>query len=301
MTRFVGLVAGFSALVATSLSVAQTAIVWQGAVANGNWEFGSDWVGGKTPGNNDFAAFNSPGVFNIAFGVQPAAIQNLEVDAGAVTFASRNGPKTLNFLPTTTSTVTLPSANTSLILGAPIDPINLSVGKLRLAEGSTIEARFGSQITANVLGDTSPPVGMQGTIRVDGIGSSLTEVSSGNVGVSGSAAVIFQNGSSGSLPFTGVADISNVPSVANVSVLSGSSVTGSFRIATQPMSGTGTLTINGAGSSVSGSLVVGSSAVGTSAAVDIGTTISGGTLSATSLSIGASGTVTVGSGETPAP
>src|SRR5690349_6047858 len=62
----------------------------------GNWENGANWADNSTPGNADTATFNLAATYSVTFGVAPAAIQNLTVSAGTVTFASSGGAKTLS-------------------------------------------------------------------------------------------------------------------------------------------------------------------------------------------------------------
>ena len=203
--------------------------------------------------------------------------------------------------------VSISGATTSLILGTTGRPLNLTVGdSLSVQDGGTIEARFGSDILANNLANGT---GVEGTILVDGSGSSLI-VSSTNkqfVGVTGTpAALVFQNSSMGN-SFAGALGIADTatPSInAHVSVLGGSTVSGAgdITLANQNTAGqVAVLNINGTSSQLTQTgataITVGSPANGT-AAINIGTTATGGQLrtGTGTLTINNTGTVTIGSG-----
>lgn len=269
----------------------------------GNWENGLNWVDGSTPATGDTATFNLAATYPATFGVAPTAIQALTVNAGTVTFQSSGGAKTLNVNSGGSQDVVVTGGSTSLILGTLGNPLNLTAGDdLNVASGATLEARFGSDVVANDLSNT----GLNGTVRIDGSGSSLTLNSSSQQLVANTAAgsLIFQNGSTGNVAGSlRIAD--NATGVTgSASIIGGSTLTlgGNISLATQNIaSQNGTLTINGAGSSLTQSgastITVGAATNGT-AAINIGTTATGGTLSTGTglLTINPTGTVTIGNG-----
>ena len=71
-----------------------TDIAWNTAT-NGNWEIGTNWVGGNTPGNFDSATLSPAGTYTITFGINPASIQRLIASTGIVTLQSNGTLKTL--------------------------------------------------------------------------------------------------------------------------------------------------------------------------------------------------------------
>src|SRR2546423_489850 len=77
--------------------------------------------------------------------------------------------------------------------------MNLVAGSdLSLQGGSTLQVSFGSHMTAADLS----PSGMNGTIRVDGAGSSLTlngSLINNVIGMDSSGTLIFQNGGAGNV------------------------------------------------------------------------------------------------------
>ena len=141
-------------------------------------------------------------------------------------------------------------------------------------------------------------IGLNGTLLVDGSGSSAT-VTNLDASYWGTANVTFSNNAVGT--FAGDIEMAR-GGTANVSILSGAdlSVGGKLLLAAGGVStNSATLNVNGAGSTItlSSDLTIGHSSTGT-AAINIGTTNAGGTLLAGfgDMKINKTGTVTVGSG-----
>jgi hypothetical protein len=137
----------FVALARWSVGQADTDI-WK--VAVGNWETGTSWVDGTTPGNSDSATFNLAGIHTATFGVTPAIIQDLTVSAGTVAFQSSGGIQNLQVKSGSgTQTVTVTGATTSLTLGtAPSDALNLSTGgDVTIASGGVLQTNPGSTLS----------------------------------------------------------------------------------------------------------------------------------------------------------
>ena len=62
----------------------------------GFWELGANWADGSAPGILDTATFNVAGAYLVEFGTAPAAIRELNLTAGNVTFNSPGAVRTLN-------------------------------------------------------------------------------------------------------------------------------------------------------------------------------------------------------------
>jgi T5SS/PEP-CTERM-associated repeat protein len=201
--------------------------------------------------------------------------------------------------------VLVSGASTSLFLGTSGNPLHLTIGDdLGLASGATLEVRFGSDVTANDFGST----GVNGTLRVDGSGSTLmlTGAALSVVGNSGTGSLIFQNGSTGnSITNTlGLADTLSAGAAGTLTISGGSTLLldGDLRMAQRDVAGqSATLNISGAASALTqtgaNSMIVGAAANGT-AAINIGATATGGTLTTGTgtLTINPTGTVSIGNG-----
>jgi hypothetical protein len=266
----------------------------------GNWENGLNWTDGSTPGAGDAAVFDLGGSYPVTFGVAPAPIQTLGVFAGTVTFQSSGGAKTLSVNSGGSQDIVVTGGST-LILGTSGNPLNFTAGDdLNVLSNATLEARFGSDVVANDLSNT----GLDGTVRIDGSGSSLTLNGSSQNLIANTAggSLIFQNSSTGSV--AGSLRIGDSASgvTGSVSITGGSTVNlgGNLSLATQNVaSQNGTLTINGGGSSLTQSgastITVGATTNG-AAAINIGTTAFGGTLTTGTglFTVNPTGTVTIG-------
>ncbi len=279
--------------------------IWDN-MAGGNWENGANWADGSTPGINDSATFNLAESYSVTFATDPAVIQSMLVSAGGVTLRSSGGARTLQLTAGAGSQdLVVTGASTSLVLGTASNPLHIAAGDdLSIQNGGTLTIGFGSDVVANDLSGS----GLNGTLRVDGTGSTLTL--SGNVnnliGTSGAGSLILQNGSTGNT-ISGALGLANssAPGVSGeLSIIGGSTLAlgGNLTLATQNVSGqNGGLTINGNNSALTlsgaATTTVGSAANGT-ATIAIGTTTSGGTFtSGTGLfTINKTGTVTIGSG-----
>jgi fibronectin-binding autotransporter adhesin len=270
----------------------------------GNWANGANWVDGSTPGNTDTATFNLALTYNVIFSAPPPAIQNLTVSAGTVTFINSGGVQTLSVNAAGGGNdLALSGAATTFNLGsASGNAVNLTFGDdLSVQGGSTLQARFGSDVTAQGLAS-----GLNGTIRVDGSGSTLTlnRVTNHLIANTAAGSLLFQNGSTGNL-VGGLRIADNATGVTgSVSITDGSIVDigGALALASQNVAGqNATLTINGTNSALSQSgattVTVGSATNGT-AVINIGTTANGGTFNTGTglFTINNTGTVNIGSG-----
>src|SRR5262245_61027354 len=114
----------------TALYVRAASDTWKAAVLTGNWETGTNWIDGSTPGNGDTATFNTVHTFGITFGTAPTAIQQLSVIAGTVTFQSSGGSKTLSVNSGGAQTLSVTGSGTTLNLGDNVggNPLNLTLG-----------------------------------------------------------------------------------------------------------------------------------------------------------------------------
>jgi fibronectin-binding autotransporter adhesin len=303
LLRRAAYIASLSFLFSFSLNGAAWAAndVWDNN-PGGNWENGLNWVDGSTPGTGDTATFNLAATYSATFGVAPTAIQALTVSAGTVTFQSSGGAKTLNVNSGGVQDVAVTGASTLLTLGTSGNPLNLTAGDdLSVQSGATLDVLFGSDVVANDLTAN----GLNGTLRVNGSGSSLTLNSAAQHLIANTlpGSLLFQNSSTGNSITGGLRIADNATGVTgSVSITGGSTVNlgGNLTLASANVaSQNGSLTINGAGSSLTQSgastITVGATTNGT-AAINIGTTANGGALITGSgqLTINPTGTVTIG-------
>jgi hypothetical protein len=272
----------------------------------GNWENNANWADGTAPGINDSATFNLAQTYAVSFANEPSVIQALSASAGTVTLQSSGGAKTLNLTAGAGSQdVIVSGASTTLTLGTSDNPLHLNAGDdLSIRTGATLAVLFGSDVVANDLSAT----GLNGTLRIDGSGSTLTL--GGNivnlVGATGTGSLVFQNGSTGNTINSSLALASSAtPSVTgNLSILSGAALTlgGNLTLANQNVaSQVGGISIQGTNSALSQSgaaTITAGSAVSGTATIAIGTTTSGGSLTTGTglFTINKTGTVTIGSG-----
>jgi fibronectin-binding autotransporter adhesin len=279
------------ALLASALASSTWAAddTWKTA-ASSNWETGSSWTDGSTPGNADMATIGQNGAYTVTFGATPAAIQQLSVNNGAnVTFQSSGGAiQTLSVNAIGGSkTVNLAGGGTTLTLGTSNHTFNLTAGSsLSVQSGSKLQAQFGSDVVATDLSSA----GLGGTVIVDGSGSTLALNNSSavnSVGAGGGTGTLtFQNSSTGNSisGALGVADDAVANSNGTVNITSGSAVSlsGNLTLATQNITGqSALLSINGTGSSLTqsgaSSITIGSATNGT-AVLQVGIPTTGGTL-----------------------
>lgn len=270
-----------------------------------NWDTGANWADGTAPTESDSAAFNLAQTYTVTFAVDPLAIQAMSVSAGSVTFRSSGGPRTLALTSGAGSQdLLLSSATTTLTLGVANNPMHLTVGDdLSLQTSSTLAVLFGSDLVANDLSDN----GLNGTLRIDGAGSTLTLP--GNVanfvGRSGAGSLTFQNGATGIINASlGVGSSLAAAANGSMSLLSGSTLNlgGNLLLADQNIAGqAGSLTIQGASTALtqtgSAGVTVGSANNG-NATVVIGTTASGASFTTGTglFTINKTGSVTIGNG-----
>ena len=219
----------------------------------GNWENNFNWADNTAPGTGDTATFNLAATYPVTFGVAPTAIQSLTVSAGTVTFQSSGGAKTLNVNSGGAQDVLISGASTLLTLGASLNPLNLTAGDdLSVQSGATLEALFGSDVVANDLTTN----GVNGTLRVNGSGSSLTINTVTQQLIAGllTGSLQFQNSSTGNSFAGGLRVADGTTGVTgSVSITGGSTLTigGNLSLATQNIaSQNGSLTINGTGSNL---------------------------------------------------
>ena len=298
-----------SIVFATIFVVSSTAIaandVWDNNLG-GNWGTGANWTDGSTPGINDTATFNLAQIYTVSFAADPAVIQALSTTAGTVTLQSSGGAKTLNLTAGAGGQdLVVTGATTTLTLGTSNNPLQINAGDdLSVQGGGTLAVMFGSDVVANDLAAS----GLNGTLRIDGSGSTLTL--GGNianlVGATGTGSLIFQNSSAGNTingPL-GLASSATPSVTGNLSILSGSVLTlgGNLTLANQNVaSQVGGITVHGANSAFTqigaATIAVGSATNGT-ATVAVGTTTSGGTFTTGTglLTINKTGTVTIGNG-----
>ncbi len=271
-----------------------------------NWENGANWVDGSTPGINDTATFNLAQIYTVTFAADPAVIQALSVTAGTVTFRSSGGARTLNLTAGAGSQdLFVTGATTILNVGAASNPLHFNIGDdISIQNGGTLAILFDSDVVANDLSAS----GLNGTLRVDGAGSTLTLTGAiaNLIGATAGGSLIFQNGStsnsiSGSLA---LANSATQGVSGGLSILSGSSLalSGNLTLANQNLAGqAASITINGANSALTqagaSTVTIGSASNGT-AAINIGTTATGGSLTtgAGLVTINKTGAVTIGSG-----
>ena len=279
--------------------------VWDNT-PGGNWSIAANWTDGSVPGISDSATFNLAQSYPVTFNSDPGVIQALSVSAGSVTFQSSGGPRTLSLTAGAGSQdVVVGGAMTTLTLGTTNNPVNLVAGDdLSIQNGGTLAVLLGSNVTANDLSGS----GLNGTLRIDGAGSTLTL--GGNVanviGMTGVGSLLLQNNSTGNSINADLGLASSMSTAANgsLSILGGATLSlgGNLTLANQNVAGQiASLSIQSPNSSLTQSgaksVTVGSAANGT-ATITIGTTGSGGSFtSGTGLfTINKTGTVTIGGG-----
>jgi T5SS/PEP-CTERM-associated repeat protein len=160
---------------------------------------------------------------------------------------------------------------------------------MTLASGSTMTVQSGGDVSAGA-GGVSIGTSGNGTVTVDGSGSSLNGGTL-TVGLSGATgSLTFSNGSTGAFGFINVDSSGTVGTSGTLSIQSGATVTGSGSLTIAPgaVANSGTVTIDGAGSAltISGT---GTTTIGATSASDGDFIVqNGGTFSS------ATGTITVG-------
>ncbi len=270
----------------------------------GVWSVGANWVDNTTPGNSDTANFNIGSTYPVTFNADPLAIQALTVSAGSLVFQSSGGARTLLVNSATGGQDVTVSTGAQLILGAAGSPLSITAGDdLLVQSGAILQTRFGSKVIASDLSS----VGLNGTIIIDGSGSTLTLNGAAleSIGSSGTGVLSFSNGSTGNSisGALGLAISTSAGTSATLSITDGSSLVlgGNLSMANQNAATNAALNINGAGSlltqSGASTTTVGAT-TNSMASINIGVSATGGTLTTGTgtLTIKPTGTVTVGSG-----
>jgi T5SS/PEP-CTERM-associated repeat protein len=263
---------------------------WKTA-ASGNWETGSSWTDGSTPGNADTATMGQNGTYTATFGATPTAIQQLSVNNGANVTLQTGGGGLVQTLSVNASggsqIVNLSGSGTTLTLGTSNHTFNLTAGNsLSVQSGSKLQVQFGSDVAATDLSSS----GLEGTVIVDGSGSTLALSNSSAINSVGSGGgtgtLTFQNSSTGNSisGALGIADdaVANSNGAMNIRGGSAVSLSGNLSLATQNITGqSASLVISGTGSSLTqsgaSSITIGSATNG-GAILQIGIPTSGGTL-----------------------
>ena len=148
------------------------------AAASGVWETDTNWADNTSPGVFDTATFNLAGAYTVAFNAVPTPIRELTLTGAAnVTLTSANSVdvRTLRV----NSSLSGGSQNVNISSGASLSlgtfvfginiskPLHLTVGnRLSVASGSTLNVRFGSDVT-------TPELTGDGQVNVSGSGSTL--------------------------------------------------------------------------------------------------------------------------------
>ncbi|MEX2307004.1 MAG: hypothetical protein WD738_05400 [Pirellulales bacterium] len=281
---------------------------WTAAVS-GDFADPARWTGG-VPGAGDTASFNEAGTYTVTFDNAPNPLanpvhnQDLFVDGSTVTFTSGSGgPYTYRLTGAGGDDAAITSG--ALTLGTSGNPLHLTVDDdLLVRGGATLNVNHGSDVNTLDLLLATINGGGNGTIVVDGTNSQLNVTNGFSLAQNGNTGTLsYRNASQGTwsgtvnLGFSG-----NAATVAILNVESNADLnTGILNVGTGTAAATGTVNIHGSDStlvqSVASTLTVGTAAAGIGA-INIGTTIDGGTLSTGTgtLTINATGTVTIGSG-----
>ena len=284
---------------------------WTNA-GGGNFGTNSNWSGG-VPGINDKANFAAAGNYIVTFNTtgglpNPVVNQDLFINGGNVTFTDLVGAPYSYRLSGTSGNVEMTGG--TLSLGASSNPFNVTIDHDLVVDTSTLNISHGSEVTAEDLRLGQAGSGF-GTINVDGNGSALNVTNNilQSLGLGGGdAQLTFRNNATGS--FAGpieLATTNNAGTIGNLTIESGADLTtASLSIGTGTAAATGTVNINGAGSTLvqngAATLTVGTTSAGATGigAINIGTTTSGGSLTTGTglLKINKFGTVSVGSAST---
>jgi T5SS/PEP-CTERM-associated repeat protein len=261
---------------------------------------------------------NPTGTLNVASGGTLNAKGNITIDDGVLT----RGPAG-TFSLTAGKTMTAQNGGTASFSGSystATDAIYNITGvgsRLEAVAGGTLSIINGGQVNVSSGGSlfaaTTIQIGFSnatdGTLIVDGAGSSATTPGAGASiwGFGGSTAIVaFQNNASGSFSQVSLAHSTTAGTTAIVDVQSGADLTFTSNLFLASLGGATTsasLFVEGSGSTVTqtggSTLTVGHSASGT-AAIDIGTAVSGAVFdTGTGLTtINKTGTVTIGSAST---
>ena len=253
MRRFLPLAAlgffGFCLSLANPSGTLGDTILWNTGTS-GNWEVGTNWSTGNTPGNNDSATFSVTGTYNVTFGVNPASIQRLIVSAGAVTLQSNGTLKTLGtdavggnnsvFVQGTTTTLNLGGSTSNTM--ALFVPSNIAVGA-----GGTFVVRAASTVTD--LGTLQVAPVINGVITPST--SNFTLQSSSIMSLAGDLTIATQNVPSlnGAMLVNNAGTVLTQYNNSNITIGSVSNGTGSLTInnAAVVNTGAGLLTINKTG------------------------------------------------------
>lgn len=265
--------------------------VWKSAIGGGTWEISTNWLDNSAPTNSDTANFNSAGTYDVRLDQQPESIQNLSVSAGQVTLSAAGVRRTLTISGGTEDLDV--SGGGKLVVGrflnSVVYPVTLNVGDaIHVAQGSTLEVRYGSLLTANQLGDAP---GFNGNILVDHPGAgtrtslALTSLAQQNIGANGGAgSIVYQSSSMGSFAGGVGLGTSGAGSNGSMTLHTGADVSigGNLLMAAENLVGqTATLNIDGASSSLTlggaAGIVVGSASNG-SATINVAVATNSGSL-----------------------
>jgi hypothetical protein len=240
------------AVLMASQADAQTVIDWTGGAANDSYNSVFNWTGLNIPNNTtESARFNLAGTFDVT--IQSGSTQtvsDLIVDAGNINFTS-NGAIFATYSVDDDIFVSGGDLTLSSIGGSARVIFNVA-DEVRIEAGSTLRIEGGSDLnTNNVFAGRF--LSGDGTLVVDGLGSTLNISNQVAMGTGGSTGILtYQNGSvlnqvDGTI-FLVVA--SGVGSTGRLNVLSGSALsTADIRVGSQSNSPTdaqeATLTVDG--------------------------------------------------------
>jgi T5SS/PEP-CTERM-associated repeat protein len=184
MRRRHALLLGWLTLALASMPTGEAANKTWTAAVSGSFNTAANWTGGA-PTSADTATFDKAGAYTVTFSSSPTN-QDLFFQAGNVTFNSSGGPHTYllngaggDDAVFTGGSLTLgASAATAIILNVQDD--------LMIRGNASLLAHFGSDVATQDLtvGDAGTSAG-DGTLTIDGPGSSLTVKGTALLGRSG--------------------------------------------------------------------------------------------------------------------
>jgi fibronectin-binding autotransporter adhesin len=245
--------------------------------------------------------FNANGDVTIDAGVLTrAAAGNFNLAAGK-TMMIRNGGRA-----TFTGDYTTASNGMYNVTGSG-SRLEAVAGTLSIINGAQVNVSSGASLFATATIQVGFSNGTDGTLVVDGTGSSVTTpgASAAIWGFGGATAIVtFQNNASGSFSQVSLAHSTTAGTTGIATIQSGADLTFTSNLALAALGGattSATLSVQGSGSTVTqtggSTLTVGHAATGV-AAINIGTTSSGGLFTAGTgnTSINKTGIVTIGSG-----
>ena len=219
---------------------------------SGVFNIAANWNVNGVPTNLDSALFSNAQNYTVVFDNSPTN-NDLTVSAGAITFTGSTGARTYS-LTDASGGRDVAITGGSLSLGTSGNPLHLTIGDdLRIRGGATLVSNFGSHISAAdiVLGDSTAPTG-NGTLIIDGAGSSLSVSATTQLGAGGQTGMlVVRNGATAD--FNGVLGLADASTshfsngVLNVES-GGALTTANIRIGTNATNGqTGTFSVGSAG------------------------------------------------------